>query len=110
MENIEKWERELSEYILKKLKEIEGIKIYCNEKNYSGILSFNIYGIHPHDVASILNDYKICVRAGHHCNMPLMKKLGISGTVRISFYLYNTFEDADKLIEGIKKVKEKFGR
>lgn len=108
IENLEKWEKELLSYLLKKLKEIPGIVIYCNEKNSSGILSLNIKKIHPHDVAFILNDYGIAVRAGHHCNMPLMKKLGISGTIRVSFYVYNTFEDVDKLIEGLKKVKEKF--
>ncbi len=109
IEKIHTWEKELLKYSTDKIKEIDGIEIYFNEQNYSGILSFNIRGIHPHDVASMLNDYGIAVRAGHHCNMPLMKKLGISGTVRASFYIYNTFEDVDKLVEGIKKVKEKFG-
>lgn len=111
MENIENWEKELMKYLIKKLKELKNIEIYFNEKNYSGILSINLKGIHPHDVASILNDYGICVRAGHHCNMPLMKSLGIhqGGTIRISFYLYNTFEDIDALISGIEKVQEKFG-
>lgn len=111
IENVEKREKELMEYALKKIKEIEGVEVYVNEKNYSGILSFNLDGIHSHDVASLLDDYGVCVRAGHHCNMPLMTTLGIrgGGTVRISFYLYNTFEDVDRLIEGLKKVKEKFG-
>ncbi len=107
MNNIENWEKELTKYAVKKLNKVE---VYCNKDNYSGIISINVNGIHPHDVASILNDFGVCVRAGHHCNMPLMKKLGISGTIRVSFYFYNTFEDIDKLIEGIKKVKEKFER
>ncbi len=106
MNQIESWERELMKYALEKIKDVE---IY-GAKNSSGILSFNIKGIHPHDVASMLNDYKIAVRAGHHCNMPLMKKLGISGTVRASFYFYNTFEDIDKLVDSIKKIKEKFSK
>ncbi len=110
IENISVWEKELLKYATDKIKEIEGIKIYFNDKNYSGILSFNLEGIHPHDVASILNDYNIAVRAGTHCTIPLMKRLGVSGTVRASFYIYNTFEDVEKLVEGIKKVKEKFGK
>ncbi len=110
MNQIENWERELLKYALEKIKEIENIEIYNSKENSSGILSFNLNGVHPHDVASMLNDYGIAVRAGHHCNMPLMKKLGISGTVRASFYIYNTFEDIDKLVEGIKKVREKFAK
>jgi cysteine desulfurase/selenocysteine lyase len=109
MRNIELYEKQLSDYAIKKLKTIGGIKLYTPKDN-SGIISFNISSLHPHDVASLLSDFKICVRAGHHCTMPLMKTLGLQGTVRISFYIYNTFEDIDKLIEGIKKVKEKFGK
>lgn len=108
MDEVENWEKELLKYAYEKIKEIGGVDVYCNDENFSGILSFNVKGVHPHDVATILNDYKICVRAGTHCTMPLMKSLGISGTVRASFYIYNTFEDIDKFIEGIKKVKEKF--
>ena len=109
VENINAWEKELLKYATDKIKEIEGIKIYFNDKNYSGILSFNIKDIHPHDVASVLDNSNIAVRAGNHCTIPLMKRLGVSGTVRASFYIYNTFEDIDELVEGIKKVKEKFG-
>ncbi len=108
IENIEKWEKKLLAYSISKLKDIEGIKIYNSQKNSSGILSLNLEKIPPHDVASLLDNYGIAVRAGHHCNMPLMKKLGISGTCRISFYLYNTFEDIDKLVEALKKIQEKF--
>lgn len=109
MKNVEDWEKQLLKYTIEGIKKIDEIEIYnpSSEKS-SGILSFNIKKIHPHDIASMLNDYGIAVRAGHHCNMPLMKKLEISGTVRVSFYLYNIFEDIDRLIEGIKKVKEKF--
>lgn len=107
--NIEKYEKELLQYALKKLSEIKKIKIYNSEKEKSiSLISFNIEDVHPHDVAQILNDNKICIRAGHHCCMPLMKKLGIPGTCRISFSIYNSKEDVDKLIKGIKKVKEVF--
>ncbi len=110
VDNIGKWEKELIKYALEKIREIKGIKIYNPgiEKS-SSILSFNLDNIHPHDVASLISDDGVCIRAGHHCAMPLMKKLGISGTCRASFCFYNTFEDVDKLIEGLKKVKEKFG-
>ena len=94
--NIAVWEKKLAKYALNKLMEIPGIKIY-NSGNSSGIISFNLDNVHPHDVASLLDGQEIAVRAGHHCAMPLMKKLGISGTIRISFYFYNTFEDVDKL-------------
>ena len=108
IENIEKKEKELMKYALEKIKDIKDIKIYNSEKNSAGILSFNLKNIHPHDIASLLDDYEIAIRAGHHCTMPLMEKLGISGTARASFYFYNTFEDIDKLVEGLNKINEKF--
>ena len=111
MKNIESWEQKLVKYLIEKLKKIQGIEIYSpGIGKTSGILSFNISGIHPHDTASLMDDYRISVRAGHHCCMPLMKSLGLQGTVRVSFYFYNTFEDIDKIIEAIKNIKEKFGK
>ena len=111
LENIHNWEKELVNYAIKKINEIEDIDIYhTKDKDYVGIISFNIKGIHPHDVASLLSDSGIAIRAGHHCAMPLMKKLEVTGTCRASFYIYNTFEDADSLVEALKKIKEKFGK
>ncbi|MBI4116188.1 SufS family cysteine desulfurase [Candidatus Pacearchaeota archaeon] len=111
IENISSWEKQLLGYALEKLKKMKGVEIYNpGIENSSGIISFNIKGIHPHDAASLFDSFGIAVRAGHHCCMPLMKKLGLQGTIRISFYLYNAFEDIDKLIEAIKKIKEKFGK
>ena len=107
IEKIKRYEKELLDYTLKKLKSIDGIELYLPKKQ-SSIISFNLFGIHQHDVAQILSDNKICIRAGHHCCMPLMKKLKTQGTCRISFSIYNTKEDVDKLIEGLKKVKEVF--
>lgn len=110
LENIKKYEKELLKYALDKLKEIPNIDIYNpgTEKS-AGIVSFNLKGIHPHDVAYFLNEYKIAIRAGHCCVMPLMKKLGIPGGVcRASFYIFNTKEDIDKLIEGLKELKKRF--
>lgn len=109
IKKIEKYEKELTNHTLKKLCEINNIKIYL-PKNHSSIISFNIKNIHSHDVASILNDYNICIRAGHHCCMPLMNKLNIYGTCRISLAIYNTKEDIDKLIKGLNKVQEIFGK
>ena len=71
-------------------------------------MSFTIKGIHPHDLATILDDDGVAIRAGHHCCMPLMKKLGISGPCRASFSIYNNKEDVDKLVEALKKCQEVF--
>ncbi|MBL4788107.1 MAG: aminotransferase class V-fold PLP-dependent enzyme [Kordiimonadaceae bacterium] len=108
---IEKHEKELLNYALEKLINIENIIIYSpgTEKSI-GVISFNLKNIHPHDVASILNEENIAIRAGHHCCMPLMKKLNISGTCRASFGIYNTKEDIDKLIIGLKKAERDFNR
>ena len=110
IKNITSWEQELLQYSLKKMKEIKGIQLYNPPLDKAtGIISFTIKGIHPHDLASLLNDENVCIRGGHHCSMPLMKKLGIAGTARISFYIYNTFEDIDKFIELLKKSQKLFG-
>jgi len=104
---IEKYENELTTYTIKELKKIPEIIIYESE-NQGPIISFNLDNIHPHDIASILSYENIAIRAGHHCCMPLMKKLEVQGTCRISLSIYNNKEDIDKLIQGIKKVKEVF--
>ena len=106
--NIEKYEKELIQYLLKKIKKMKKIEIYNSMKNTTGILSFNIRGVHSHDIASLLDDYNIAIRAGHHCTMPLMKKLKISGTARVSFYFYNTKEDIDKFLKALKEIAERF--
>jgi len=110
IENIAKWETELMKYAAKKIKTVPGIKIYNPgiEKSI-GIISFTLKGIHPHDVAEILNLDKIAIRAGHNCAMPLMKKLDVPAVSRASFYFYNTFEDVDKFIDNLNKVVSKLG-
>lgn len=108
IENIEKWEKKLTAYALSKLKEIPKIKIYNSTKNSSGIISFNLEKIHPHDVASLLDSEGVVIRTGRHCNMLLMKQIGVSGTCRVSLYFYNTFEDIDALILALKKIVKKF--
>ncbi len=107
---IERWERELLRYTLDRMKGIKGISLYtAGAGKSSGILSFNIDGVHAHDAASLLGDEGVCVRGGHHCAMPLMGKLGVTGTSRASFYLYNTFEDVDAFVQGLQKAKKVFG-
>ena len=105
--NIEKHNQELTKYAISKLKNISGIKLYT-PKNQGPIISFTLKNIHPHDVSEILNLEGIATRAGNHCTMPLMNKLKIQGTNRISFQIYNTKEDIDILIKAIHKVQEVF--
>tara|TARA_Y100000310_G_scaffold341089_1_gene439067 strand:- start:7720 stop:8931 length:1212 start_codon:yes stop_codon:yes gene_type:complete len=109
MENIENYEKELVKYAMEKLSEIKEVEIYGpSADKRSGLIAFNIKGVHAHDTAQILDGEGIAVRAGHHCAMPLASKLGIAASARASFYLYNTKEEVDKLIEGIKKVIKVF--
>jgi cysteine desulfurase / selenocysteine lyase len=105
LENIEKHEQKLIEYFMKKK---EGITIIGPDNNRGAVFSFVMEGIHPHDISEILNTVNVAVRGGHHCAMPLMKELGLTGTTRVSFGIYNTTEDIDKLFEGLQKVKEVF--
>lgn len=92
------------------LEHMHGVRLFgpSQEHQQAGIVSFAIDGIHAHDVAEILSQENIAVRAGHHCALPLMKHFGVSGTVRASFYLYNTEEDVERLISGVKKVRDIF--
>lgn len=101
--------KELTKHCLEKLKETPNIEIYNPGYEKSiGIISFNIKGIHPHDIASLLNDDGIAIRAGHHCAMPLMETLGINGTARVSFQIYNSKQEINKLIESLKKISKVF--
>ena len=110
MERIRKHEEQLIAYSLERIVKIAGVQLYgpTDIKGRGGVLSFNINGVHSHDVAQILDSEGICVRSGHHCAMPLHQRLGIESSARASFYLYNDEEDVDRLIEGIRKVKEVF--
>lgn len=103
-------QEELIAYTLPKLLAIEGVEVYgpLDPKARANVLTFNIEGLHPHDVATALDYEGVAVRAGHHCAQPLLADLGIGSAVRASFYLYNTKADCDKLIEAIKKTKEFF--
>ena len=109
-ENIQKAEKDVMEYARKKLSELDFLTLYLtpNEENHSSVISFNIKGVHPHDVASILDSEGVCVRSGNHCAQPLMRFLGIDSTCRASFYFYNTKEDVDGLVESLNKAYEMF--
>jgi len=97
-------------YAYEKMKENPHIVMYGNPlENQTGIISFNVMDIHPHDTASILDGDNIAIRAGHHCAQPLMKHLRIPATCRASFYIYNTKEDIDALVESLSKVRRVLG-
>ena len=104
-DNIAAYEHELLQYATQKLLEIDGLKIYGTAKQKTSVISFNIEGIHPYDIGTILDKLGIAVRTGHHCAQPIMDFYGIPGTVRASFCFYNTKEEADVLVEGVKKAK-----
>jgi cysteine desulfurase/selenocysteine lyase len=102
---ISKYEQELLEYATEKLLGIEGLKIYGTSKNKTSVISFNLEGIHPYDVGTILDKMGIAVRTGHHCAQPIMDYFKIPGTVRASFAFYNTKSEIDSLVSAIKKAQ-----
>ena len=103
-DNIAEYENELLNYATNALKKIEGIKIYGEVKNKTAVISFNIRGIHPYDIGSILDQLGIAVRTGHHCAQPIMDFFAIPGTVRVSFSFYNTFVEIDRFVEAVNKA------
>ncbi|QAV25868.1 cysteine desulfurase [Neobacillus thermocopriae] len=107
LDHITEHEHRLAQYALEQLATIDGLTIY-GPKARAGLVTFNIDGVHPHDVATVLDAEGIAVRAGHHCAQPLMKWLNVTATARASFYLYNTEEEIDALVSALKKTKEYF--
>ena len=110
MQNIHAYEQDLVNYTLPKLLDIEGLTVYGphDPAKHTGVISFNLKGVHPHDVATALDMEGVAVRAGHHCAQPLMAYLNLVATARASFYLYNTQEDADALLAALAETKEFF--
>lgn len=110
LDAIEQHEHELAGYAMDKMSEIDGLTIYGprDPDKRAGLVTFNLDDVHPHDVATVLDMNGIAVRAGHHCAQPLMKWLEVSSTARASFYLYNTTDDVDRLVEGLRTTKEYF--
>lgn len=110
MDAIAAHEKEITTYVLERLEEIPGVSVFGpTAEMKGGVASFYLQGIHPHDISQVLDLEGIAIRAGHHCAMPLHEKFGIQATARASFYLYNTYEEVDQLVNGIYKVKEMFG-
>jgi cysteine desulfurase / selenocysteine lyase len=109
MENIAAHESELLAYATDAISRIPGIRVIGRAKEKSGVLSFVMDGIHPHDIGTVLDQEGIAVRTGHHCAQPVMERFGVDATVRASFGLYNTKQEIDALVRGIQKVKEVFG-
>lgn len=107
LDKIEKHEEQLTKYALERLQEIDDLSIY-GPKDRASLITFNLGEIHAHDVSTVLDSQGIAIRAGHHCCQPLMNHLGVVATARASFYLYNTVEEIDALVEGLKKTKEYF--
>ena len=105
-DKMQELENDVLAYARQELSKLDYLTLYMtpNEKNHSSVISFNIKGVHPHDVASILDSEGVCVRSGNHCAQPLMRFLGIDSTCRASFYFYNTKEDADKLVKALDKA------
>lgn len=109
-DKIQEIEHEVISYARQELSKLDYLTLYTttNEKNHSSVISFNIKGVHPHDVASILDSEGVCVRSGNHCAQPLMRFLGIDSTCRASFYIYNTKDDVDKLVKALDKAYNMF--
>lgn len=110
MENVARHEHAVVHYALEALSEIEGLKVFGpSAENKGGVAAFTLPDVHPHDIAQILDTQGIAVRAGHHCAMPLHEKFNIPATTRASFYVYNSYDDVDQLVAGLKQVQKIFG-
>lgn len=109
MAAIEEHEKAITAYALERLSSVEGLTVYGPRQDRGGLVSFNLEDVHPHDLATFLDQEGIAIRAGHHCAQPLMDWLQVPATARASFYLYTTQEEIDRLVEGLVKAKEFFG-
>ena len=108
MDNIAAHERELTRYAMKRMREIDSMKLYGETVGKDAVVAFNVGDIHPLDLGTLLDRLGIAIRTGHHCAQPLMARCGVEGMARASFALYNTKEEVDVLVEGIKRVSRMF--
>jgi cysteine desulfurase/selenocysteine lyase len=108
MRNITLYEQEITSYAINKMLEIEALTIYGSAPERGSAIAFNIEGIHPHDLAQYTDQLGIAIRAGHHCAQPIMRKLNLAATARVSFYFYNTFSEVDYFVDALKKAKKLF--
>lgn len=109
--NIHSWEMQLTDRALKGLKSLDGVTVIGPQglENRGGVISFVIDGLHPHDVGQVMDQYGVAVRTGHHCAWPLIRKLGLIGTTRASFYLYNDYSDVDVFLDSVAAARDYFG-
>jgi cysteine desulfurase/selenocysteine lyase len=112
MENVREHEVEITDYALTRLSQMEGMVMYGppDARERGGVVSFNFGDLHPHDIGTVLDHHGVAIRAGHHCTQPLMRTLGVSGTARASFYVYNTPEEVDVLVEALEAARDFFKR
>jgi cysteine desulfurase / selenocysteine lyase len=110
MDNVRAHERELTAYALERLPEVPGLTLYGppDADRRGGVVSFSMEGIHPHDIAEVCDRFAVCIRAGHHCAQPLMRRLGVGATGRASFHVYNAPEDVDRLVEALHEARRVF--
>jgi cysteine desulfurase/selenocysteine lyase len=110
MENVREHEKDLTAYALERLPEVDGITLFGppDPERRGGVVSFELHGVHPHDVAELCDREGVCIRAGHHCAMPLMRILGVPATARASFHVYNTRSDVDRLVDALQTAREVF--
>ena len=110
MDNVRAHERNLTAYTLERLEEVEGVHAFgpVDPDLRGGVVSLELKGIHPHDLAEICDREHVCIRAGHHCAQPLMREMGVPATARASFHVYNTYDDVDRLIAALQKAREVF--
>jgi cysteine desulfurase/selenocysteine lyase len=110
MPRVREHERALVAHAMSRLAELEGIHLYGPAAEHrSGVVSFTVADIHPHDLATILDEEGVCIRAGHHCAQPLMRRLDVAATARASFYVYSGADDVDALVAGLVRAQELFG-
>jgi cysteine desulfurase/selenocysteine lyase len=109
MENIAAWEHELLAYATEQVGGLQGVRIFGTAPDKAAVLSFEVAGVHPHDVGTILNEEGVAVRTGHHCAQPVMQRFGVPATARASFSFYNTLDEVDQLVAGIRRVQKMFG-
>jgi cysteine desulfurase/selenocysteine lyase len=109
LENIAYHENILLEYATKAVSDLQGLRIIGTAKEKIGVLSFHFENVHPHDVGTFLDFEGVAIRTGHHCTQPLMRRFGVPATSRASFGMYNTIEEVDVLVNGLKKILEVFG-
>jgi cysteine desulfurase/selenocysteine lyase len=110
MDAVRAHEAELTAYALQRLPEVEGLRVFgpAEAEARGGVISFEVEGIHPHDLAEICDRGGVCIRAGHHCAQPLMRELGVSATARASFHVYSAREDVDRLVDSLNEARGVF--